>query len=261
MHAVSQAISLARATWQSRGLPCAGQLACVPDNREGYHSLASSLAKLIRKLTRKSIPNRSRELPGAAPEHPKSTQNRSRDPLGTPRGAQEHSEGIPGASRKRLGAPPALPGIARTVPMSGPGRQEERPGTPGNASEPPKSTPCRTRERKTRCFCLRTVVATIFLRLLSFFGLFVKSAKSPKYRACQQNQGFAHSRHESCRSRNVASKNNENRSQNRLEIVENRISGPPGRPCRSTFAARSASFEQSGQCGAIRGGFDGPGAR
>jgi len=142
--------------------------------------------------------------------------------------------------------------------MSGPGRQEERPGTPGNASEPPKSTPCRTRERKTRCFCLRTVVATIFLRLLSFFGLFVKSAKSPKYRACQQNQGFAHSCHESCRSRKVASKNDENRSQNRSEIVENRVSGPPGRPCRSTFAARSARVEQFS---AIRRGSDGSGGR
>ena len=92
-------------------------------------------------MTRKSIPNRSRELPGAAPEHPKSIQNQSRDPLGTPRGAQEHSEGIPGASWKRLGAPPARPGIARRVPKSDPGRQEERPGAPGNASESPKSAP------------------------------------------------------------------------------------------------------------------------
>ena len=149
MHAVSQAISLARATWQSQGLPCAGQLACVPDNREGYHSLASSLAKLMRKLTRKSIPNRSRD--------PKSTQNRSRDSLGTPRGAQEHSEGIPEASWKRLGAPPARPGIARGVPKSGPGHQEERPGAPGSAPGPPKLTPSRTRERKNQFFPARLV--------------------------------------------------------------------------------------------------------
>ena len=155
MHAVSQAISLARATCQSRGLPCTGQLACVPDNREGYHSLASSLAKLMRKLTRKSIPNRSRELPGAAPEHPKSTQNRSRDPLGTPRVAQGRSEGIPGASWKPLGAPPARPGIARKVPKSGPGRQEECPGAPGNASGPPKSTPSRAQECKKRVVSVR----------------------------------------------------------------------------------------------------------
>ena len=238
-----------------------GQLACVPDNREGYHSLASSLAKLMRTLTRKSIPNRSRELPGAAPEHPKSTQNRSRDPLGTPRGAQEHSEGIPGASWKRLGAPPARPGIARRVAMSGPGRQEERPGTPGNAPESPKWTPSRTRERKTRCFRSRTVVAAIFLRFLSSFGFFVKSAKSPKYRACQQIQGFGHSHYESCRSRNVASKNNGNRSQNRPEIVGNRVSGPPGRPCRSTFAARSASIERLAATKSVEVGRLGPSGR
>ena len=157
MHAVSQAISLASATWQSRGLPCAGQLACVPDNREGYHSLASSLAKLMRKLIRKSIPNRSRELPGAAPEHPKSTQIDPGTLSGRPRGAQERSEGIPGASWKRLGAPPARPGIARRVPKSDPGRQEERPGAPGNASEPPKSTPSRARERNNRFFPARHV--------------------------------------------------------------------------------------------------------
>ena len=90
-------------------------------------------------------------------------------------------------------------------------------------------------------------------------GLFVKSANPPKYRACQQNQGFGHSRYESRRSRNVASKNNENRSPNRPEIFENRVSGPPGRPCRSTFAARSASVEQLGQLGAMRVCSDGPG--
>ena len=100
-------------------------------------------------MIRKLIPNWSRELPGAAPEHPKSTQNRSRDPLGTPRGAQEHSEGIPEASWKHLGAPPARPGIAQGIPKSGPGRQEERPGVPGNASRPPKSTPSRAQERKS----------------------------------------------------------------------------------------------------------------
>ena len=133
MHAVSQAISLARATWQSRGLPCAGQLACVPDNREGYHSLASSLAKLMRKLTRKSIPNRCWELPGAAPERPKSTENRSRDPLGTPRGGQEHSEGIPGASWKRLGAPqhaPESPGGSPRATRDARKSARERPGMP-----------------------------------------------------------------------------------------------------------------------------------
>ena len=111
----------------------------------------------MRTLTRKSIPKRSRELPGAAPEHPKSTQNRSSDPIGTPRGAQEHSEGIPEASWKHLGAPPARPGIAREVPKSRPGRQEDRPGAPGSAPRPPTSTPSRARARKIRFFPARLV--------------------------------------------------------------------------------------------------------
>ena len=148
MHAVSQASLLARATWQSRGLPCAGHLAGVPDNREGHHSLASSLAESMRKSTRTSIPNR----PGAAPGHPKSTQNRSRGPLGTPRGAQEHAEGIPGVSWKRLGAPPARPRIARSVHKSDLGRQERRLRAPGNASGAPKSTPTHARDRKIELF-------------------------------------------------------------------------------------------------------------
>ena len=166
-------------------------------------------------LTRKSIPNRSRELPGAAaPEHPKSTQNRSRDSVGTPRGAQEHSEGIPEASWKHLGAPPARPGIARGVPKSGPGRQEDRPGAPGSAPRPPTSTPSRARARKIRFFPARLVCEVSSQRFsvdFCTFSFFVKSAKSPKYHACQQNQGFGHSHRESRRSRNVASENDENR--------------------------------------------------
>ena len=247
MHAVSQAISLARATWQSRGLPCAGQLACVPDNREGYHSLASSLAKLMRKLTRKSIPNRSRELPGAAPEHPKSTQNRSRDSLGTPRGAQEHSEGIPEASWKHLGAPPARFGIAQGIPKSGPGRQEERPGAPGSAPGPPKSTPSRARERKNRFLPARLVCEVSSQRCsvdfctFSFFCKVCKVSKVPRLSAKSRVRPFAPrvtSLAQCCLGKRRKS------IQNRAEIVENRVSGPPGRPCRSTFAARGDSVER-----------------
>ena len=184
MHAVSQAISLARATWQSRGLPCAGQLACVPDNREGYHLLASSLAKLMRKLIRKSIPNRSWELPGAAPEHPKSTQNRSRDPLGTPpwrpRAFGRHPGSVLEASR-------GAPGTPRDRP-EGP---QERPGTPGGASGSTrersgaakidaKSRPGAQKSIFFRAARSRSVVIAIFRRFLSIFGFFVKSANPPK---------------------------------------------------------------------------------
>ena len=171
MHAVSQAISLARATWQSRGLSCAGQLACVPDNREGYHLLASSLAKLMRKLTRKLIPNRSRELPGAAPEHPKSTQNRSRDSLGTPRGAQEHSEGIPEASWKRLGAPPARPGIARgTGPRVARGTGPRKP-LENRAPEPPENWVLKLILKMIKTYC--TTIPNLFITYSIYINIFI----------------------------------------------------------------------------------------
>ena len=215
-----------------------------------------------------SFENRSQIDPESCPELPRSIQNRLKIDPATLSGRPVVPKSIRKASWERLG--------------SVSGRPRHAPGSPGgsprmarDARRSAREHPGMLRSRQNRRQVApgspkldffphahsRIVAAEIFLRFLSIFGLFVKSAKSPKYRACQQNQGFAHSRHESCRSRNVASKNNENRSQNRPEIVENRVSGPPGRPCRSTFAARSVSFEQSGQCGAIRGGFDGPGAR
>jgi len=158
-----------------------------------------------------------------------------------------------------LEASRGAPGTPRDRP-EGP---QERPGTPGGAPGSAwecfraakidaKSRPGAQKSIFSRAARSRSVVAAIFRRFLSIFGLFVKSANPPKYRACRQNQGFGHSRYESRRSRNVASKNNENQSQNRPEIVKNRVSGHPGRPCRSTFAARSASVEQLGQLGAMR---------
>ena len=243
MHAVSQASLLARATWQSRGLPCAGHLAGVPDNREGHHSLASSLAESMRKSTRTSIPNR----PGAAPGHPKSTQNRSRGPLGTPRGAQEHAEGIPGASWKRLGAPPARPRIAQSVHKSDLGRQERRLRAPGNASGAPKSTPTHARDRKIELFSRgsfakrrRSDFPSIFVGFW-FLCKVCKVSKVPRLSAKSRVRPFAPrvtSLAQCCLGKRRKS------IQNRAEIVENRVSGPPGRPCRSTFAARGDSVER-----------------
>ena len=54
------------------------------------------------------------------------------------------------------------------------------------------------------------------------------------------------SRSESSRSRNVSSKNDKNRSENRSKIVENRVPGPLGRPFRSTSVARSSKVERLG---------------
>ena len=102
-------------------------------------------SKITAKIDRKSIP-------GDASGHPKSSQNRSRDPLGTPRGVQERPEGVSGASRERPGASPARSGSARRVTKSAPGRQKGRPGAPGSAPRRPKSTPSRVRERKNRVF-------------------------------------------------------------------------------------------------------------
>ena len=103
-------------------------------------------AKIDRKL-----------MPGEALGHPKSSQNRSRDPLGTYLGVQEHPEGVSGASWECLGASPACPGSAQGVPESAPGRQNERPGTLGSALRRLKSTPSRCHERKNRVFLTRRV--------------------------------------------------------------------------------------------------------
>ena len=96
-------------------------------------------SKINAKIDQKSIP-------GDAPGHPKSTQNRSRDPLGTPRGVQERPKGVSGASRERPGASPARSGSARRVAKGAPGRQKGRPGAPGSAPRRPKSTPSRVLE-------------------------------------------------------------------------------------------------------------------
>ena len=56
-----------------------------------------------------------RSIPGDAPGHPKSIQNRSQDLHERPRGVQERPEGVSGASRVRPRAPPAPSGRAWRV--------------------------------------------------------------------------------------------------------------------------------------------------
>ena len=104
-------------------------------------------------------------------------------------------------------------------------------------------------------FCGTALLRSASVDLFAIFRFFVKSSNPPKYRACRQNQGFGYSRCESHHSRDVASKNDENRSQSRPKIVkiqpnivENSISDPPGRPCRPTFvdpASRDQGIEGS----------------
>ena len=112
---------------------------------------AGQLARKInRTLPRKSIENRS-------PETPRGTQNRSRDPLRTPRGVQERPEGISGASRERLGASLARPGSAQEASKGAPGGQKGRLGAPGSAPRRPKSIPSRVRKRKNRVFLAQRI--------------------------------------------------------------------------------------------------------
>ena len=137
------------------------------------------------------------------------------------------------ASRRRLGT---ISGASRSVP----GEPRKRPKGPQGRLGTPERTPRSARElteaskidaqsrleAQEESFFDTTrswsSVEPIFRRFLSIFGLSAMSANPLKYRACQQNQGFGRSRGESSRSRDAASKNFENRSENRPEIVENR---------------------------------------
>ena len=115
-----------------------------------WPSRSQNRSEIIVKINRKFIP-------GDTSGHPKSSENRSRDPLRTPRGVQERPEGVSGASRERPGASPASSGSARRVAKRDPGRQKGRPGAPGSAPRRPKSTPSRVRERKNRVFFVQRI--------------------------------------------------------------------------------------------------------
>ena len=137
------------------------------------------------------------------------------------------------ASRRRLGtisgASRSVPGEPRKRPKGPQGRLGTPERTPRSARELTEATKIDAQSRleaqeesffdTTRSW---STVKPIFRRFLSIFGLSAMSANPLKYRACQQNQGFGRSRGESSRSRDAASKNLENRPENRPEIVENR---------------------------------------
>ena len=136
-----------------------------------------------------------RSIPGDAPGHPKSTQNRSRDHLGRPRVVQEHPEGVLGASRERHRASPALSRRARRVTKGDPARQKVRPGAPGSAPRRPKSTPSRIRERKNRAFCMQRIRKALSKRFfVDFrrFSLFRRSLRTLESAApASKNRGSA----------------------------------------------------------------------
>ena len=71
---------------------------CVSNNQGG--------CQCVRKIDAQiDAENEPQSVPGGAPRHAKSSQNRYRDPFGTVRGIQERPEGISGASRGAPGAP------------------------------------------------------------------------------------------------------------------------------------------------------------
>ena len=132
--------------------------------------------------------------------HPKSMQNRSRDPFGTPRSAQERPDGVlgatrgvPGTSRDRREAAQGRPGTPKRAPRSVRKRAksirmdaESRPGTQ-------KSTQI-GREAPSERFSVE------FCRFLSKIDIFAKCANPLKYCACQSKQRSGPSR---CESSNV----------------------------------------------------------
>ena len=171
-------------------------------------------------------------------------------------------KGIRKASQERLGSLSELPSAPRDC-LESPRKWHGMPGrVPESARQrfgavkiDAKSRPGTQKASfSARLFC-EALSSRISVDLFVIFRFFVKSSNPPKYRACRQNQGFGYSRYESHHSRDVASKNDENRSQSRPKIVkirpkivENRISDPPGHPCRPTFvdpASRDQGIEGS----------------
>ena len=148
----------------------------APNRRELCRSLADSLAKSNKNLRE----NRLKIDPGDTSGVPESGENRSRDPLRTPRGVQERPEGVSGVSRERPGASPARRGSVRRVAKGAPGRQKGRPGASGSAPRRPKLMPSRIRGRKNRVFfALRVREASSERFFVDFcrFSVFSQSAK------------------------------------------------------------------------------------
>ena len=163
---------------------------------------------------------------------PKSRKIASRGIPGTPK---IDSKSLPGTFRAPLGA--------QEAPRDHPERSRHAPGSSwdrrGSVRErfrvakiDAEAPPGAKRASFLRAPHLRTVYRSIIRCFLSIFGLFTKCKNAPMYRTCQSKSRFDTSQCEAKRSRDATLKNTENRSQNRSESVENRVSGPLGRPFR-----------------------------
>ena len=84
-----------------------------------------------------------KSIPAEAPGLPKSSQNRSRSPLGTPRGTQERSGGLSGAAWEHAGSV-----LAR--PRRAPGAHGDPPRTPWEARKSARGRPGARRGNQNR---------------------------------------------------------------------------------------------------------------
>ena len=173
---------------------------------------------------------------------------------------------LPGTIWSVLDMPRDRPGIVPAASWERPERPQGRsraPGrAPGSARErfgaikiDAEAPPGPKKANFLRAPRLRTVYGAMIRRFLSIFGFFAKCKNAPMYCACQSKSRFDTSRCQAKRSRDATLKNTENRPKNRSESVENRVSGPLGRPFRigisgiSGISGVSGCLESSGISG------------
>ena len=147
---------------------------------ETDHSLASSLAKFVRrserKSTRNSMQNRSRERLGAPKIDSKSVPGASRDAPWQPRASRWRLGSVSGASRGVLGAPRERPETLQERP----GTPERAPGSVWERAEATKID-AKSHPRKKKSSFLhaahsQSIEEAIFRRFSSIFAFSEKSA-------------------------------------------------------------------------------------
>ena len=197
-----------------------------------------------------------RSIPGDAPGHPKSTQNRSRDHLGRPRVVQERPEG----ARERLGSvterprrPPGGPGESPRATRHARKFALERLGARRGDQNRRQVASEKGKIELSACSAFakhrRSNFSSIFVDF-RFFGEVCEPLKVLRLPAKTEVRPFA------LRVESLARCNLEKPIKSvpkSTEIVENRVSGPLGRAFQSTFVARSGSVER---LGATRGDSD-----
>ena len=142
-------------------------------------------------------------------------------PLGRSRGAPGTLRDAPGTTLKRPGRPEESSGI-----------QKERPGRSRAAPEHAKSLQSRLRKRKKRGIVTRPRRNDHSDRFSVDFRLFFENRVFLKSHPLWANNAISRVVRQACCRSHAASKNLENRPENRPKIVENSVSGRLGRPFR-----------------------------